>query len=138
MPVSGRHTHHQHKQYLKYTIDIAKQNAEANRPAFAVGTYKIGRVPRRAFVAVGDVKCYVHLALDGSATIDIGTNASSYNNLLATANITEATPGEYQSTAAFYDDDEDVDVYVVIGGTPTVGRAIITIEYTPDTEQYQF
>ena len=65
-------------------------------------------------------------------TLAVGTNATTYNNIVATgdvtwtaAGVTPVTRGLGRSLTAA----ADVLVFAVLGGTPTAGQAIVVIEF---------
>lgn len=68
---------------------------------------------------------------DGSGTLNIG-DASDTDGIIATADVTEGTVGEYLSDRRYLVDASagDVDVIVTQGGTPTQGEATISIFFT--------
>lgn len=94
-------------------------------------------LPLGSFVT--QVQCEIQTAFNAGSTnpITVGTNASTYNNLLASGDITGATPAVYQISAAStaklgraFAASADVKVaatYVPTGTPATTGKAVIVI-----------
>ena len=104
-----------------------------------IGTGVIfGTFPANAQVT--DAICRVITAFNAATTnvLTVGTNASTYNNILAAADITEGTPGSYRApVAGLIGMTVDTDLYVMYtqtGTAATTGQADIVVSYVPNND----
>ncbi len=75
-------------------------------------------------------------AFDGSASLDVGTNASSYDNIVDSTEIDETNAVSYHSfTGADLEFAADTQAYVKLAATnATQGEAIVVIVFVPDND----
>lgn len=129
----GRQTHHNLVHYLRGSISFDSTGASTG--------VLIGTLPAGAHVLQTSVN--VKTAFDAGSTnvLVVGTNSSSYNDLMGTATVTEGTPGYYASApvAAITKPTADLPVYAKYtqtGTAATAGAAEIVVTYVPDNAQY--
>lgn len=87
--------------------------------------YTAGTTPAVAVPSMSSVIFINRTAWDGSAAVTAGTNGSSYNDLFASADITEGTKGIYAADGA-----------TVWNSNGTAGAGFVILNATADTTVY--
>lgn len=125
------------QQYHQNMVHFLRRTVNFNDVGIATGLV-MGRLPANAQIidAVARVKTAFNAATTNVLTV--GTNASTYDNVMAAGDITEGTPGNYRTAVAGLIDvtaDTDLLVRYTQSGTPaTTGQAIITVAYSVKNE----
>jgi len=123
------------RQDPRQVVNTLKKTVNYNDPGIATGVAFDNYLPQNAFIE--NVLTEVVVAFNAGTTnvLTAGTNASSYNNIVAAADVTEATPGVYASTVGrgrSLTASADVlpyALYTQTGTAATTGQAIIVIFY---------
>ena len=119
------------RQDPRQVSNTLKKIVNWNDAAVGVALPLANYLPQGAFI----IGCWVEVvtAFTGTApTLVVGTNATTYNNIVAAGDVTwtaaAVTPvsrplGRSLTAAA------DVLAFAMLGGTPTAGQAIVVIEF---------
>lgn len=88
-------------------------------------------IPQGAFITFVAVE--IVTAFDGTPTVTVGTNSSSYNNLASAADVTATATGVYIATRGYGRSiaaSADLTPYVKLAATsPSQGQAVVLILY---------
>lgn len=126
------------RQDPRQVLNTLKRTLNFNDPDIAKAPFD-NALPMGAFVT--RVFCEIVTAFNAGTTnpITVGTNSTTYNNLLASGDITGATPAVYMISAAStaklgraFAAAADVipyATYIPTGTAATTGQAVIVIEY---------
>lgn len=129
---AARQFHQQMVHYLRKTVNY-------NDTGITTGV-KMGTLPNGA--VVHDAKVLVQTVFNAVTTnvLTVGTNSSTYNNIIAAAGVDESSATLQQSTLASITTGvlaADTDVYVTYtqtGTAATAGKATVLVMYTVDND----
>lgn len=127
---TGRQYHTQQVHYLRKVVNYNTTN-------IASGVF-VGKLPAGAVIM--DAQCVVTTAFNAGTTnvLTVGTNSTSYNDIFASADITEGSTGSQKAPVAGQLSLSAVtDVYAKYtqtGTAATAGSAIIVISYVPNND----
>lgn len=129
----ARQSQFQQIHYLRFTVNYNDVGVAAGEPFKAA-------LPAGAKIV--DVKAFVTTAFNAATTnvITVGTNATTYNNIVASGTITPGTLGAYAGVLATYGaltfatDATPFVTYTQTGTAATAGSAIIVIQYVPNND----
>ena len=88
-------------------------------------------LPQGAYILLCSVEV-VTLFAGTTPTLAVGTNATTYNNIVATGDVTWTATGVTPVTRGLgrsLTAAADVLPYAVLGGTPSAGQAIVVLEF---------
>lgn len=126
------------RQDPRQVINTLKRTLNYNDADIAAAKFD-NSLPLGSFVT--QAQCEIQTAFNAGATnpITVGTNATTYNNILASGDITAATPAVYQISAAStaklgraFAAAADVGLfatYAPTGAAATTGKAVIVVCY---------
>lgn len=121
------------QQYHQNVLHFLRREVNYNDPGIAAGLV-IGRLPAGAQVVQALARVRTTFNAGTTNVLTVGTNASTYDNILGTADIAEGSAGNnIAPTANLQEALSEVDVYVKYTqtGTPaSQGKAVIHIAYT--------
>ena len=121
------------QQYHQNLVHFLRKEVNYNDPGIASG-YVIGRLPAGAQITQALARVKTTFNAGTTNVLTIGTNASSYDNILGAADIAEGSTGNNAApTANLQEAASETDVYVKYTQTGTAasqGKAIIHIAYT--------
>lgn len=123
---SGRALHTQQVHYQRATVNF-------NTPGVATG-YKIGTLPAGAQIV--DIVARVTTAFNAATTnvLTVGTNATSYNNLVASGNVTNTVNTSTRVTTGLglimAADSDLFATFTQTGAAATAGSVTYSIMYT--------
>lgn len=113
---------------LKVTINY-------NDPGLSTGVPLANYLPQGAFIITALTEIVTAFNAGTTNPISVGSNSASYNNIVASADVTSGTPGVYASTGgrgrsvAAAADQQLFVKYTPTGTAATTGQAVILIEY---------
>jgi hypothetical protein len=114
-------------------VHYLRKEVNYNDPGIAAGVV-IGRLPANAQVTQALARVRAAFNAGTTNVLTVGTNASSYDNILGTADIAEGAIGNSAAPLANLQEvlsEADVFVkYTQTGAAATQGKAIIHIAYT--------
>jgi hypothetical protein len=121
------------QQYHQNLVHYLRKEVNYNDPGIAAGVV-IGRLPANAQVTQALARVRAAFNAGTTNVLTVGTNASSYDNILGTADIAEGAAGNNAAPLANLQEvlsEADVFVkYTQTGAAATQGKAIIHIAYT--------
>ena len=121
------------QQYHQNLVHYLRKEVNYNDPGIAAGVV-IGRLPAGAQVTQALARVRTTFNAGTTNVLTIGTNANSYDNIFAAADIAEGSAGNNAAPLANLQDvvsEADVFVkYTQSGTAATQGKAIIHIAYT--------
>jgi hypothetical protein len=121
------------QQYHQNLVHYLRKEVNYNDPGIAAGVV-IGRLPANAQVTQALARVRAAFNAGTTNVLTVGTNASSYDNILGTADIAEGAIGNSAAPLANLQEvlsEADVFVkYTQTGAAATQGKAIIHIAYT--------
>lgn len=121
------------QQYHQNLVHFLRKEVNYNDPGIATGVV-IGRLPANAQITQALARVKTIFNAGTTNVLTVGTNASSFDNILGTADIAEGAIGNNLApTANLLEVTNESDVLVKFtqtGTTATQGKAIIHIAYT--------
>jgi hypothetical protein len=121
------------QQYHQNLVHYLRKEVNYNDPGIASGVV-IGRLPANAQVTQALVRVRTGFNAGTTNVLTVGTNASSYDNILGTGDIAEGAAGNNAAPLANLQEaliETDVFVkYTQTGTAATQGKAVIHIAYT--------
>ena len=121
------------QQYHQNLVHYLRKEVNYNDPGIAAGVV-IGRLPAGAQVTQALARVRTTFNAGTTNVLTVGTNASSYDNIFAAADIAEGSAGNNAAPLANLQDvlsEADVFVkYTQTGTAATQGKAIVHIAYT--------
>lgn len=129
---------HQARQQPRQVVNTLRFDVNYDDEGIAAGV-KVGTLPPGAFIT--DILAKIVTGFDAGTTnvLTVGTNASSYDNIIASADVTEGTPATTRVTTGLgvgTDGPTALDIYAKYTQSGTVaqnGRAIIVICFEGNT-----
>lgn len=121
------------QQYHQNLVHSLRKEVNYNDPGIASGVV-IGRLPANAQITQALARVRTSFNAGTTNVLTVGTNASSYDNILGTADIAEGSAGNNAAPLANLQEalaETDVLVrYTQTGTAATQGKAVIHIAYT--------
>jgi hypothetical protein len=121
------------QQYHQNLVHYLRKEVNYNDPGIASGIV-IGRLPANAQITQALARVRTTFNASTTNVLTVGTNATNYDNIFGTADITEGSAGNSAAPLANLQDvqtEADVFVkYTQTGTAATQGKAIIHIAYT--------
>lgn len=123
------------RQDPRQVTNTLKKTVNYNDPGIGSGVAFANWLPKGAFIT--SVQTEVVTAFNAGTTnvLTVGTNATSYNNIVSSSDVTEGTPGVYSSTGGLgrsLANSADAQVFAMFaqtGTAATAGQAVIVITY---------
>lgn len=121
------------QQYHQNVVHFLRREVNYNDPGVANGIV-IGRLPANAQILQTLVRIKTGFNAGTTNVLTVGTNPSTYDNLLGTTEIAEGSLGNYQTVNGnlldFATETDVVVKYTQTGTAATAGRAIVHLTYT--------
>ncbi len=119
--------------YMRFTVNYSDAAISSGEPFNAY-------LPTGAQILRTVVNVITAFNAGTSNVLTVGYNSGSYNNIVASADVTAGTAGAYTSTtgAALTPPTTAEQIYVKYaqtGTAATAGQAVIVIEYVPNNDQ---
>jgi len=123
------------RQDPRQVVNTLKKTVNFNDVGIASGVPFDNYLPQNAFIENVLVEVVTVFNAGSTNVLTVGTNATSYNNIVAAADVNEGATGVTQVTRAFgrsltaSGDVLPYAMYAQTGGAATTGQAIVVIFY---------
>lgn len=121
------------QQYHQNLVHFLRKEVNYNDPGIAAGL-AIGRLPAGAQITQALARVKTTFNAGTTNVLTVGTNASTYDNILGASDIAEGSAGNNVApTANLQEAASEADVYVKYtqtGAAASQGKAVIHIAYT--------
>lgn len=123
------------RQDPRQVVNTLRKTVNYNDVGIATGVAFDQSLPQGAFISLVMVEIVVVFNAVTTNVLTVGTNASSYNNIVGAADLNEAALGTTECTRSYgrslaaSADVTPVAMYTQTGTAATTGQAIILIQY---------
>jgi hypothetical protein len=123
------------RQDPRQVVNTLKKTVNYNDPGIATGVAFDNYLPINAFILMVLVEIVTLFNAGTTNVLTVGTNGSSYNNIVAAADVNEGVAGVYEATRGYgraLTASADVlpyAMYTQSGTAATTGQAIIVISF---------